>query len=148
MRRLYGSSPLHLLAHLALLPLCAWALLKVFTVSSSKAAMGIATWLIAAAILHDLFVLPLYSGADRATRPALRGAINYVRIPAAISLLMLVVFWSTIAGRGEGTYHGVSGRSWDGYPERWLLVTAALFTASALLYLLRRGSAGRRRRDP
>jgi hypothetical protein len=145
-RRLYGTSPLHLLAHLALLPLCLWALVEVFSVSSSKAAMGIATWLVAAVILHDLVVLPLYSGLDRGARLALRGpAINYVRIPAALSLLMLVVFWGTIAGRGDGTYRAVSGRSYEGYATRWLLVTGALFTASAVVYLVRRGSARRRR---
>jgi hypothetical protein len=142
-RRLYGTSPLHLLAHLALLPLCVWALVQVFSVSSSKAAMGIATWLVAAAIVHDLVLLPLYSTGDRAGRLALGGAINYVRIPGALSLLMLVVFWGTIAGRGAGTYHAVSGRSYEGYALRWLLVTAALFTASGLVYLARRRSAGR-----
>jgi hypothetical protein len=136
------------LAHLALLPLCAWALIEVFSVSSSKAATGIATWLVAAVIVHDLVALPLYAGADRAARLALRGAVNYVRIPGAISLLMLVVFWGTIGGRGGGTYRGVSGRSYDGYATRWLLVTAALFTASGVLYLVRRGPGAPRRGDP
>ena len=56
------------LANLVLLPLCAWALVALFDVSSAKAGMGIATWLLAAAILHDLIVLPLYSGADRGAR--------------------------------------------------------------------------------
>jgi hypothetical protein len=142
-RRLYGASPLHLLAHLALLPLAAWALVQVFSVSSSKAAVGVATWLLAAAVLHDLVLLPLYSGADRAVRAALRGAVNYVRVPAALSLLMLLVFWGTIAGKGEGAYHAVSGRSFDGYALRWLVVTAALFTGSGLVYRLRRGSGSR-----
>jgi hypothetical protein len=142
-RRLYGTSSLHLLAHLALLPLAGWALVQVFSVSSSKAAIGIATWLLAAAVLHDLVLLPLYSGGDRAARVALREAVNYVRIPAALSLLMLLVFWGTIAGKGEGAYHAVSGRSFDGYALRWLLVTAALFAGSALIYLLRRGGGSR-----
>jgi hypothetical protein len=147
MRRLYGTSPLHLLAHLALLPLCAWALVEVFSVSSAKAAVGVATWLIAATVLHDFVVLPLYSSADRAARLSLRAAVNYVRVPAGLSLLLLLVFWGTIAGRGEGAYHAVSGRSYDGYATRWLLVTAALFAASAGLYLARRGSARRRPLD-
>jgi hypothetical protein len=134
------------LAHLILLPLCAWALIEVFSVSSSKAATGIATWLVAAVIVHDVVILPLYSGADRAARFALGPAVNYVRIPAALSLLMLVVFWGTIGGRGAGTYAGVSGRTYEGYATRWLLVTAGLFTASGLLYLLRRRPAARRPR--
>jgi hypothetical protein len=142
-RRLYGTSPLHLIAHLALLPLAVWALVQVFSVSSSKAAAGIAAWLVAAAVLHDLALLPLYSGADRAARVALRGAVNYVRVPAGLSLLMLLVFWGTIAGKGGRTYHAVSGRSYDGYALRWLLVTAALFAGSALVYRLRRGGGSR-----
>ena len=131
------------LAHLVLLPLCAWALIEVFSVSSAKAAMGIATWLIAAVIVHDFLVFPLYTAADRAVR-----RVNYVRIPGAISLLMLVVFWGTIGGKGAGTYRGVSGRSYDGYVTRWLLVTAALFAGSGVVYLVRRRSGGRRRPGP
>jgi uncharacterized membrane protein len=138
--RRYGSSPLHLLAHLALLPLCGWALVQVFSVSSSRAAVGVAIWLAAAAVLHDLVLLPLYSAGDVAERHALRQAVNYVRVPAGLSLLMLLVFWGTIAGKGEPAYRAVSGRTYDGYALRWLLVTAALFAGSAVIYLLRRGS--------
>jgi hypothetical protein len=146
-RRLYGTSPLHLLAHVVLLPLSVWGLLQALQVSSAKAAAGIAVWLAGAVIVHDLLVLPLYSLADRALRRVARGArVNYVRIPAALSLLMLVVFWGTIGGRGEGVYHRVSGRSFEGYAARWLLVTAALFAGSGLLYLTRRRSAPRRPR--
>ena len=122
---------IRVLAHLALLPLGAWALVTLFDVSSDKASVGIATWLLAA--------------GDRAARLALRGAINYVRVPAGLSLLLLVVFWGTIAGKGGGAYRAVSGREYDGYATRWLLVTAALFAASALVFLVRRGS-GRHRR--
>jgi hypothetical protein len=142
-RRLYGTSPLHLLAHLALLAPALWALWHVFSVPSPRAAVAVATWLLAAALVHDLVLLPLYSGADRAARAALRRRVNYVRIPAALSLLMLLVFWGTIAGKGEGAYRAVSGRSLDGYAVRWLLVTAALFAGSALVYLFRRGGGSR-----
>ena len=136
-----------LLAHLALLPVCLWALVQVFSVSSSKAAMGIAIWLVAAVIFHDLLLFPLYSGLDRVARLALRGArVNYVRIPAGLSLLLLCVFWGTVGGAGERAYHAVSGRSFDGYAARWLLVTAVLFGTSAVIYLARRRSAARRRR--
>lgn len=125
------------LAHLALLPLCAWALVQVFTVSSSRAAVGVATWLVAAVVVHDLVLLPLYSGADRGLRAVVRReSVNYVRIPAALSLLLLGVFWGTITG---------AGRPYDGYAARWLLATAALFAASAVIFLVRRRSAGRHR---
>ncbi len=138
MRRLYGAGPLHLLAHLALLPLAGWALLQIL---DGRSAARIVLWLVAAAVVHDLVVLPLYSGADRAARAAVGGAINYVRVPAGLSLLMLAVFWGTIAGRGEGAYRAVSGLSFEGYAMRWLLVSAALFAGSAALYGLRRGGS-------
>ncbi|HEX5617586.1 MAG TPA: hypothetical protein VFX51_04165 [Solirubrobacteraceae bacterium] len=133
-----------LLAHLTLLPVCVWALVQVFSVSSSNAAIGIAIWLAAAAVLHDLVLFPLYSALDRGARLVLRGAtVNYVRIPAGLSLLLLGVFFSTVAGKGTGAYHAASGRSFDGYATRWLVVTAALFVASGVIYLVRRGSSPR-----
>jgi hypothetical protein len=125
------------LAYLALLPLCAWALLEML---DSRSAERIAVWLVACVVVHDLVVFPLYSGADRGLRRIAGSAINYVRIPAALSVLMLVVFWGTISGSGERAYRAVSGREFDGYATRWLLVSAALFGGSALLYLLRRRS--------
>jgi hypothetical protein len=118
-------------------------------VSSAKATQGIVIWLVAAAVVHDLVLFPLYSGLDRVARLALRGTrVNYVRIPAGLSLLLLLVFWGTVAGKGEGAYHAVSGRSFDGYAARWLAAGVALFGASAVIYLARRRSAARRRRDP
>ena len=137
MRRLYGAGPLHLLAHLALLPLCAWALLEVL---GARQAANVAAWLVAAVVLHDLVVLPMYSGADRAMRRAAGASINYLRVPAGLSLLLLVVFFGVIGGPGAGAYRAASGLEYHGYALRWLLVTAALFAASALLYGLRRGS--------
>jgi hypothetical protein len=137
MRRLYGSSPLHLVAHLALLPLCAWALIELL---GARQAANVVAWLVAAVVLHDFVVLPLYSGADRAMRLAAGARINYLRVPAALSLLMLVVFFGTIGERGEGAYRAASGLDYDGYALRWLLVSAALFAVSALVYGIRRGS--------
>jgi hypothetical protein len=136
-----------LLTHLALLPVCVWALVQAFSISSAW--MRIAIWMVAAAVLHDLVLFPLYSGLDRGARSVLRGAtVNYVRIPAGLSLLLLAVFFGTIAGKGAGAYHAVSGRSYDGYLMRWLAVTVALFAVSGLIYLVRRssprGAAGRR----
>jgi hypothetical protein len=129
--------PLLVLIHLALLPLCAWALLEILR---GPSAQRIALWLVACVIVHDLVVMPLYSGADRALRRVAGGAINYVRIPAALSLLMLVVFWGTIAESGERAYRATSGQAFEGHATRWLLVSAALFAGSTVLYLLRRRS--------
>jgi hypothetical protein len=133
--RFYGASPAHLLAHLIGLPIAAWAIL---TVLDFRAAANVVTWLFAAVILHDLVLLPLYSGIDLAARQVFRGAINHVRVPAGLSLLLLLVFWSTIRGKGAGTFARVSGLEWDGYALRWLLVSAGLFAVSGALYLVRR----------
>jgi hypothetical protein len=133
MRR-YGASPIHLLAHLLLLPLVAWALLQVL---DFRAASNVVAWVVAAVILHDLVLLPGYSLLVRLGRRATRGAINYVRVPLGLSLLMLLVFWGTIAGKGEGAYRRVSGLEYEGYVGRWLLACAALFAVSGALYLLR-----------
>lgn len=133
-RTRYGASPVHLLAHLALLPLIAWALL---TVLDFRAASNVVLWLVGAVIVHDLLLLPAYSGLDRLARTATRSAINYVRVPAGLSLLSLLVFWGTIRGKGDGAYARVSGLSYEGYVSRWLLLTGALFVASGALYLLR-----------
>ena len=130
----YGASPLHLLAHLALLPLCAWALLQI---ADARRAENIVLWLVAAVILHDLVLLPAYSLLDRLATPRLGGAINYVRVPAGLSLLLLLVFWGTIAGKGERAFHHASGLTYDGYLGRWLLATGGLFALSGALYLLR-----------
>lgn len=138
MRARYGASPVHLLAHLALLPLVAWALL---TVLDFRAASNVVLWLVGAVIVHDLVLLPAYSALDRLARVAVPGAINYVRVPAALSLLMLVVFFGTIAERGERAYSSVSGLTYEGHALRWLLVTAALFAVSAGLYRLRGGGS-------
>jgi uncharacterized membrane protein len=130
----YGGSPLHLLAHLILLPLSGWALL---TVLDFRAASNVVLWLVGAVILHDLVLLPAYSTLDRLARTATRSAINYVRVPAGLSLLMLVMFWGTIRGKGEGAFRRVSGLEYEGYFARWLLVTAALFALSAAVYFVR-----------
>ena len=140
MRARYGASPIHLIAHLALLPLVAWALLQVL---DFRAASNVVLWLVCAVILHDLLLLPAYSLLDRVARQATGSAVNYVRVPAGLSLLLLLVFWGTIRGKGDGAFHRVSGLSYEGYFSRWLLVTAALFVLSGAVYLLRGRRTGR-----
>ena len=79
--------------------------------------------------LHDLVLFPLYSGADRVMRRLAGGAINYVRVPAALSLLMLVVFFGTIAERGERAYSSVSGLT-----SAWPIASASPEVISASSY--------------
>ena len=135
MRERYGASPLHLLAHLAVLPLVAWALLQFI---DRPDALRILVWLALSAVVHDLVLLPFYSALDRAEQRVVRGpAVNYVRVPALLSGLLLLVFFPAISGKGEPSFQRVSGLTYDGYLARWLLITAALFAVAGAAYLLR-----------
>jgi len=101
-RERYGASPLHLLAHLAVLPLVAWALLQVI---DRPDAIRIFLWLALAAVVHDLVLLPFYSALDRAAQRSVpRPAINYVRVPALLSGLLLLVYFPVISGKGEPSF--------------------------------------------
>jgi hypothetical protein len=134
-RARYGASPLHLLAHLAVLPLVAWALLQVI---DRPDAMRILVWLALSAVVHDLVLLPFYSALDRAGQRAAPGpAVNFVRVPALISGLLLLVFFPAISGKGEPSFQRASGLTYDGYLARWLLITAVLFAVSGAAYLVR-----------
>ena len=134
MRARYGASPLHLLAHLVVLPLAAWALLQV---ADRPDGMRILVWLALSAIVHDLVLLPFYGLLDRLGRRASGPAVNYVRVPALLSGLLLLVFFPVISGKGEPSFTRASGLTYDGYLARWLLITAALFALSGAVYLLR-----------
>lgn len=142
MRRRYGASPLHLLAHLALLPLAGWALLQILQLNTART---ILLWFLGAVILHDLVLLPAYSALDRAAERATGSAINYVRVPAGIWLLLGLVFYPVIAGRGDAAFHRVSGLHFEGYLGRWLLAGAVLFSISGIAYTARAASRRRTR---
>jgi hypothetical protein len=124
LRHAYGASPLHLLAHLAAFALSAFALAQLL---GTRTAGTIALWLAASIVLHDLVLLPLYGALDRLALRAAGPAVNYVRIPALISGLLLLVFFPAISGKGNGAFHGVSGLDYEGYAQRWLLASAVLF---------------------
>jgi hypothetical protein len=130
----YGASPLHLLAHLILLPLVAFALLQI---AERGDAARILVWLALSAVVHDLLLLPFYGVLDRLGQRAAGRAVNFVRVPALLSGLLLLVFFPAISGKGEGAFHGVSGLDYDGYLARWLLITAALFAVSGVVYGVR-----------
>ncbi len=114
----YGTSPAHLLAHLAALALAGYAMVQIL---AAGPATNVLLWLVGAVIVHDFVLLPLYGGVDRAARRAApRRALNHLRVPAGLSALLLLVYLPAILGRGERTYTTVSGLSPEGYLERWL----------------------------
>jgi hypothetical protein len=78
--------------------------------------------------------------AGRAAPPVL----NYLRVPAAFSLLLLMVWFPLILGLSHGTYHRASDLSTSPYLGRWLAVTGVLFAGSAACYAVALRRAGRR----
>jgi hypothetical protein len=101
---------------------------------------GVALWFVGAALLHDLVLLPLYAAVDRVLVKGAgrrREQVAYVRVPAALSGLLLLVWFPLISGQVADRYALATGLSADGFLARWLLVTAALFGGSAVLFVLR-----------
>ncbi|MGA5703132.1 hypothetical protein [Peterkaempfera bronchialis] len=139
--RWYGSSPLHLLVLIASFAVTGYVMVRLFAVRP----LAVAIWFVGAAVLHDLILLPLYSLADLSAHKLLRHQaarepqvpwINYLRVPAFLSGVLLLVWFPLIfdlsipypdaARLTEGVYLG-----------RWLAVTAVLFVASALAFALK-----------
>lgn len=144
MKRLYGSSPLHLVAHLAALALCGYALIQILGMRSG---VTVLIWLGAAVLLHDALLWPVETLLDRGAQAGLGRAVNFIRVPAGISLLLLLIFFPVISQKGEKAYSRVSGETFQGDAGRWLAVTAGLFALSGLAYVAR-SAAGRRRPAP
>lgn len=166
-RRWYGESPLHLLALLAAFGLAGYAVRAVIEAGQWR---GFAEWFAAAVIGHDLLLFPLYTLADRSLRRLLPGrpgrrqragtgsqsaqapapavpappGLNYVRVPAAFSLLLLAVFFPLILGLSRAQYHRAAGLATGPYLWRWLGITGVMFAVSAIAYALRARRAAAR----
>ena len=133
--RIYGASPLHLAGHLALFAIAAYALGQVL---DARGAVNFAVWFVGAILLHDLVLLPAYSGVDRAVQRAAPRAVNFVRAPAAVSAVLLLAYFPLILGRADPSFENVAGYSPQGYALRWLVVSGALFLVSGCAYLIAR----------
>lgn len=146
LRSLYGAGPLHLLATVASLALSAYVIGQVF---AGLFPWSFALWFGGAIIAHDLIAFPLYTLFDRiAQRGTGAGqrsasALNHLRVPAALSGILFVVWFPLILGLSESRYRAATGRTTDTYFGRWLLATAALFACSGLAYALRLRAARR-----
>ena len=142
-RKVYGATPLHLLGHLLAFAAFAWALSQIL---GGGYVVNYIAWFVGAAVLHDIVVLPIYSLIDRIGRREGRrawgarfgSAINYVRAPAIISAILLLVYSPEIIGYSAKNYRDDTGHPLPSILTNWLLVTAGLFLASALLYAARR----------
>lgn len=112
--------------------------------------LAVALWIVGAALLHDLVLVPLYAAADRAVIHGLAAAgrrtwTPYARVPAALSALLLLVWFPLISGRTAERYRSATGLSPDGFLTRWLLITAVLFGGSAGLLAWRVRRAAKHR---
>lgn len=162
-KNFYGAHPLHLLTMLA-----GFALLGYTLVTFKPSQLwnqgtwwqSIAVWFAAAVVGHDLVLFPLYALADRIllartgrTRPSPQDGPkvlvhNHLRVPALGAGLTLLVFLPGIIEQGGPTYHAATGQTQQPFFGRWLLLTAAMFGSSALVYAGRLAVARWREADP
>lgn len=142
----YGASPLHLLLVLCSFALTVYAGIRLLHGDT----VGVVVWFVGAALLHDLVLLPLYTITDRGAQAILRrrghvaqsgspgtarGWINYVRVPAFLSGVLLLTWFPLILRQVDG-YESSSGLPEGVFLGRWLLITALLFSLSALWLLV------------
>jgi hypothetical protein len=153
-KRRYGAGPLHLLS---LAACAAFAAYVVTRLVASGPITKVVVWFAGAVIVHDLVLWPLYALADRAgVRAARRDPsklppvpwINHLRVPVVLAAVLLAVSFPLVLRLAPRTYRAATGLSVSVFLGRWLLITATLFGASALLYAVRLGRAVRRQPVP
>lgn len=139
--RWYGANPLHLLVFVATMAVTGFAMLKLLF----RNPFGVIVWFGVAIVAHDLLLLPLYSLANRSLSAVLhrrplrlpaRTWLNHVRIPVALSGLLLLTFFPLIAGIPKN-FVQISGGPLPPFLGHWLLITAVLFATSAIALAVR-----------
>jgi hypothetical protein len=142
----FGAGPLHAIGLVASFALTGYAVLQL---AGEGGSLSILLWFLDATVAHDIGLFPLCALADRLGGRIARPhkvaptppAINYLRVPALLSGLMLLVWFPLVLGLSGPTFQANTGLTTDGYLARWLLLTGALFPLSGLAYALRRGHA-------
>ena len=158
--KLYGASPVHLLAAGGAFAIAAYA---AFRIATKQPPLPLAKWFVGAILSHDVVLLPIYTVAliallylvgGRAARqdaPLARTrllVLNHVRVPAALSVLALLLFFPLVLGLSAAGYEGVSGLSTDPYGPRFLFLTLGLFVVSGLILVVRLALGSRGRASP
>jgi hypothetical protein len=149
----YGAGPLNLLTMVACFALAGYAAAELLP----NNAIGIPVWFIGAVIGHDLLLMPLYTLADRSATAVLRHRrpapatlpwINYLRVPAALSGMLLLI-WFPLIFRLPRRFPDTTTLSLNPYLWHWLGITGALFllSAAALALRLRTSRRGQGTRD-
>lgn len=129
--RWYGEGPLQLALLLGSFGVAGYAGVRLLEGDW----LAIGAWLVGAALVHDLLLLPAYALVDRGVRLALgtrSGLVNFVRVPAALSGLLLLVWFPLITRQSARRYERSTGLSAEVFLDRWLAVTVCLFAMSGL----------------
>lgn len=137
-QRRYGAGTLHVVSMCAAFGISGYAALKLLSYSG---VVTVVVWFMAAAVVHDLVLFPLYVGLDRlggrvVTRDGGRRR-NYLRVPALLSGLLLLLFFPLIAGFPGHGYEAITTLTLSPYLGRWLLLTGILFACSGVLLIVR-----------
>ena len=141
LRDRYGDTPLHAIAVVVSSAIATYGFLEV---AQRPNALSFAIYFAGAIVAHDLIAFPVYSllnavaGRTTETVGLDATAINYVRVPALLAAFAFIVWFPLILGLSDSLYVADTGHQRPAYLERWLVVTAALFALSGLLYAVRR----------
>lgn len=152
-RTFYGEHPLHLIVLLACFALTGYVVMHVATYALWP---RILIWFVGAVIAHDFVLFPVYAVLDRSATSLLGllrehrregvtprvPVVNYLRIPALGAGLTLVLFLPGLIRQGEPEYSLATGQTQQPYLQRWLLLCAAMFVVSAVVYAIRLYVAG------
>ena len=149
-RHAYGAEPFHLLVAVTTLGFAGFAFLYT---AARPDRLAFLLWFGGAIVGHDLVLFWMYAtvrrglerlGANLGPRGLGLRAVNHFTVPTFVSALLFLVWFPLIAGKGSGSFMRASGLSNDVYFERWLLASAAMFTASGLVLALRARGLARR----
>ncbi|MGH9097125.1 MAG: hypothetical protein ACRDWB_06845 [Acidimicrobiales bacterium] len=157
LKRFYGSNPLHLLALLGSFALVGYIIAVVGpkTLWDSRVWwQSILVWFVGSIVAHDLVLFPLYAIADRSLAAGCRAVtgrfqpsrakvspVNYIRAPVLGTGLLFLLFFPGIIRQGKDSYLVATGQTQQPFLDRWLLITAVMFGASAIAYAIRSGLA-------
>ena len=154
LRSLYGAGPLHLLGMLLTLALAGYAVLELGLDGlwdPDSWWQSIAVWFVGAGVAHDLVLFPAYALGDRLLTARRRTSrmpvpvLNHVRVPLLAVALTFLVFFPGIIQQGSDAHLRASGLTQEPYLERWLLLSAAFFAVSAIVYAVRHLTSPRNR---
>jgi len=140
-RRIYGAGWWHAALMIGLAVVIGYVGMRWWAIGPTH----LLVWGGGAVIGHDFLLLPAYATADLALSRSLRRrpwAIQYVRVPMLLSLLLLAVWWPLIL-RHDPARGSQAGLSTAPFLGRWLAVSGGLVAASAVFAAI---GAWRRRR--